>query len=58
MKHPVKIMSSELDGDRWTLHARIRSTYRVRMWIGVKLICLAAWVLGMGVEVENDVRSR
>jgi hypothetical protein len=26
--------------------------YRLRTWIAIRLLCIAAWLLGMGVEWE------
>lgn len=39
-----------------TLHVTIVSTqeFRLRIWIAKRLICLAAWVLGCGIEVKNE----
>ena len=32
--------------------------YRVRKWIAVRLLWLAAWVLGCGIEVEAVCSQR
>jgi len=29
--------------------------YRLRTWIAIRLLCVAAWLFGMGVEWEIDL---
>lgn len=33
---------------------KITRQYRIRLWLGMTLIRLAAWVLGCNVEFEGD----
>jgi len=29
--------------------------YRLRTWVAIRLLCVAAWLFGMGVEWEIDL---
>ncbi len=42
-----------------TMHIRITGvrTFRARIWLGVRLISLAARIMGMGVQVETTVQE-
>ena len=47
-------METEDRGDGgFTLHVRIRTIYRARMWTAMRLISAAAWLLGASLEVEE-----
>ena len=47
--HTVKITT--LSGV--TMHVTIARSLRLRVWIAVRLIRLAAWISGMGIHVSE-----
>lgn len=38
---------------RLVIRLRVTRRYRVRMWLAVRLIELAGWLTGYGIEVEK-----
>jgi len=51
----VCVEMSKLPQD-FMLHAELHIAQRFwfRLWVAKQLICLAAWVLGCGIEVEDN----
>lgn len=44
----------KLDHVTLTVTVRVSREFRVRQWISLRLIRLAGWVMGFGVEVKAE----
>ena len=50
-----EIKVQELVRDRLTLRISLKGikVWRVRLWFGMRILKLAAWVIGCGIKVED-----
>jgi hypothetical protein len=55
MTEPVQINVNKFT-KRFTMVVTVHETrrFRLRKWLALRLIRLAAWVLGMGIEVRSE----
>ena len=36
------------------VHVKYSWIFKLRFWVGVRLVRLAAWLLNMGIEIERE----
>ena len=55
-KMPVEVSVGKYDPSLVTLHVQVHLTreLRIRKWIAVRLIKVAAWILGMGTDISIE----
>ena len=58
-KMPVDVSVRKFDPSMVTLHVQVHVTreLRIRKWIAVRLIKVAAWILGMGTDISIENRE-